>query len=72
MTTAKLKFNADDAHANYLMYIYLRHAIDGSETYPAQADYDAFQDGLPAGSYDVRLFWDDSYNFEAGSSFTVE
>ena len=65
-------FHADDVHENYLMYIYLGHAIDGSVTYPTDAEGIAFPDGLPAGSYDVRLFWDDSYNFEAGGSFIVE
>jgi hypothetical protein len=56
-------FAAGDSHTNYLDFIYLRHATDGSVT---------FVDGLPGGVYDVRLFWDDTYDFEAGNVFIVE
>ena len=44
-------------------FIYLRHVKDGSVTFEA---------GLPEGTYDVRLYWDDSYTLEASNVFIVE
>ena len=46
-------------HSEYIPgYIVLRHATDGSVTLEA---------GLPAGRYDVRMFWDDSYTLGGAS-----
>ena len=47
----------------FIDFIFLDHVTDGSVTYDA---------GLPPGSYDVRLYWDDSYNIEASNVFIVE
>jgi hypothetical protein len=52
-----------DRSQDYIDYIYLDHVTDGSVTLDA---------GLPAGDYDVRLFWDDSYTVEAANVFTVQ
>ncbi|MCH8216950.1 MAG: hypothetical protein IH892_09275, partial [Planctomycetes bacterium] len=53
-----------DPSENFIDFIYLRGAVDGSVTYDA---------GLPTpGTYNVRLLFNDSYTFEAGNVFTIE
>jgi hypothetical protein len=53
-----------DASENYIDYIYLDGVIDGSVTY---------EDGLTTpGTYNVRLFFNDSYTVEASNVFRIE
>jgi len=56
-------YNDGDANGNYLDYIYLGGVVSGSVTYGGFPD---------DGDYDVRLFFNDSYNLEASNDFTVE
>jgi hypothetical protein len=53
-----------DPSENYIDYIYLDGATDGSVTYDA---------GLPTpGTYNVRLLFNDSNIVEASNVFTIE
>jgi hypothetical protein len=55
---------AGDPSSDYMEYIYLDHVTDGSVTWEAGI--------AEPGTYDVRLFWDDSYTVEAANVFTVQ
>jgi len=55
---------AGDPSSSYLDgYFYLDHVTDGSVTLDV---------GLPAGVFDLRLFWYDTYTVEAANVFTVQ
>ena len=57
-------FVAGDLNTNYIAYKYTNGQVNGSVN---------FNSGLsPAGNYEARLFYNDSYTDEATTSFTVE